>query len=158
GRVRGGELRAHCERIHGGRDVVVVHPATLEGRHAVGVVLACPTAEPLPDLDLGKGSGDGERTPHAHRLGNRRDQPVERSDADCGQHAALLFRGEPDVAHACCSSTKRAYSSRVRSCWTSSTRPGRMRIILPSPNGDWFTSAGLSASATLTSTTSPETG
>ncbi len=35
---------------------------------------------------------------------------------------------------------------------------GLMRIIQPSPNGAWLTSAGLSASAVFTSTTSPATG
>src|SRR5207245_4114151 len=55
-------------------------------------------------------------------------------------------------------STYSSYSSASISSSTSSGEVNRTLIIQPSPYGSVFTSSGFSASASLTSTTSPETG
>ena len=107
-RVGGRELGAHRQRVHRGRDVMVV-AAAAEERWARGrVVRRGPRAEALPQLDLGERPGNRGRAREPRALRHRGEELLERAHADALEHPALFVLREPDEAHPCCSSSMRS--------------------------------------------------
>ena len=159
-RVRGQELAALDQVIDRGRDMMAIGPGPQEARHAAGgnVLRGHRRDRPLDFHLAGMGRQPLDRGRQPGRLRHVAEQAVDRGHAYGGEHRPAVGLGQGQVTHQCRPSQYSLYaasSSRSsRSPWFSI----RSLTNQPSPCGSRLTSAGSSARASFTSTTSPATG
>src|SRR6185503_8897200 len=156
--VGGQQLAALEHRVDDRRHVVVVHPRAEERELRADVrVLGGERLEVRVQLLLGHRRRQRQLAPHAHAVRQVCEQLLDRGDADRLEHRLPVGIGQREVAHPC-SARCCLYASTSISASASEGSLRRTRTSQPPAYGSSFTVSGASATARLTSRTSPESG
>src|SRR5437016_10097869 len=141
------------------RDVMAIDAAAEKERHRAGAeVFRRHRAEAPLDLELPHRQRQVEKALMARRNRHIGEQRIDRRGADRRQHCRAVGIGQRQIAHHSCSATKASYATLSISASSSLGSARRSFKNHPSPIASALTWAGSPTIASLTATTSPETG